>query len=606
MKIAIVASADALPFIQKSFESQRCVGVEFEFYADVNEILTSIETRGFYLDKLVLVTSFLQTWGMIDKQTMVNRILQICEHLQPTAEIYLADSKQLLRSEYSNLLNAYPQVKYQPQQLHVSELFGLVMGDLKQEEADNIDDSVKPKGFFGKMFSKRNKGAVAPINEDAALFPDTEPVASENPFTADAEQPTEDLYNLFEEPAQPLPEMKSFAAPVDDTPLFEDPTPVFTSAPASALITSEDESSFQASDDQSIFSSSEPQQVFQAPPQPEPEPQQFFQASPQPEPQQFFQAPPQPEPQPEQFFQAPPPAPTPAPQQQVFQAPKQGKVHTPKPAKAKSTYVDIFQKRTKIILCTGDRRTGTSTLVSNLAQQAVNDGLAVLVMDLDFERKGQAINFPFQADENDTQLAFSLFRATSAPTNLAEYVIHLEDGLDFIGTAISVSEVTNIHKAVTDDILKQMLSSALSAYDLIFIDCPFEYLREYSSLVAMAHIILHSMGTDYRAILNTLNALTPDDFENDMTYNLYLSKVMLILNNFVSHFWNSTEINEKTIISYMCTLTGEDFYRNIDVLGRVPAFPDYDRYMDAGALFVSNKSYKNIFIQLLNDIATRG
>lgn len=595
MKIAIVASADALPFIQKSFESQRCVGVEFEFYADVNEILTSIETRGFYLDKLVLVTSFLQIWGMVDKQTMVNRILQICEHLQPTAEIYLADSKQLLRSEYSNLLNAYPQVKYQPQQLHVSELFGLVMGDLKQEEADNIDDSVKPRGFFGKMFAKRNKGSQEPVNEDAALFQDTVSEAPETSFVANAEQPAEDLYNLFEEPTLVAPESNSFAAPVDDTPLFEDPAPVPTFASASS--TFGEESSFQASEDLSLFDTSEPQQVFQAPPQPEP--QQVFQAPPQPEPQQVFQAPP--------LIPTPIPSTAPKPEpQQVFQAPKQGKIHAPKPAKAKSTYVDIFQKRTKIILCTGDRRTGTSTLVSNLAQQATNDGLAVLVMDLDFERKGQAINFPFQADENDTQLAFSLFRAASAPTNLAEYVIHLEDGLDFIGTAISVSEVTNIHKAVTDDILKQMLSSALSAYDLIFIDCPFEYLKEYSSLVAMAHIILHSMGTDYRAILNTLNALTPDDFENDMTYNLYLSKVMLILNNFVSHFWNSTEVNEKTIISYMCTLTGEDFYRNIDVLGRVPAFPDYDRYMDAGALFVSNKSYKNVFIQLLNDIATRG
>lgn len=581
MKIAIVAAQEALPLIKKSFEAQRCVGVEFEYYADVNEVLTAIETRGFYLDKLVLVASFLQNWGPIDRQTLINRLLAICEHLSTTAEIYLADSKQILRSEYSNLLSVYPQVKYQSQQLHVSELFGLVMGDIKQEAAENIDESVKPRGFFSRKFGKKNTQQQPEITDDTALVSDAEmqqgPQEPYMPQQDVASEEPEDLYNLFEEPQgqQPMMPQQNF---VSDAPLFEDTIP----AP-----TDQGQFEYQQADDMSIPGSN-------IPPMEEPQVPQDFAPLYEEDNTQFT-----PPPQPQPAF-IPPPQPAPAPQPPVRQQP------APKPVRTKSSYVDIFQKRTKIILCTGDRRSGTSTAMSNLAQQAVNDGLAVLVMDLDYERKGQAINFPFEADENDTQLAFSLFRAASAPTNIADYVIHLEDGLDFIGTAISVSEVNNVHKAVTDDILKQMLSSALSSYDLIFIDCPFEYLREYTSLISMSHIILHSMMTDYRSILNTLNSLTPDDFENDMAYNLYLSKAMLLLNNFTSHFWNSTEINEKTVTSYMCALTGEDFYRGVDVVGRIPYFQDYDRYMDAGALFVSDKKYKGIFIQLLNDLAVRG
>lgn len=592
MTIAIVATAEALPQIQKSFETQHCVGVTFEYYSDINEILSSLETRGFYLDKLVVIASFLQSFEPAARQAVVQRILQICGHLQPTSEIYIADSKQILRSEYANALSVYPQVKYQSQQLHVSELFGVIMGDIKQDVAENIDESVKPKGFFSRHFGKRKPSTQLQPQEDAALFADV-PAPQPESQTPSVTQEADDLDNLFEEPpvtpvATPQPEIPSVGI---DLPLFEaEPaptsTPTHTPTPTPTPMPEPLQSSAPT-----LTPNSQKQQPWMFGEQSlvenegkcEDEDEDDYENE-------------------SNLFVAP----MSAPQTQPVSKIKAPKVKAPKVKKAKNNYVSIFQKRTKIILCTGDRRTGISTTASNMAQQAVNDGLSVLVMDLDFERKGQSINFPFQADENDTQIAFSLFRATSAPSNLSNYVIHLEDGLDFLGTAISVSEVTNIHKAVTDDILKQILAAALADYDLIFVDCPFEYLKEYSSLVSMAHIIIHSMMTDYRSILNTINQLTPDDFENDMTYNLYMTKVMLLLNNYTPHYWNSTEINESTVLNYMCTLTEEDIYQGLDVAGRIPALPDYDTLMDSGALLVSKKSYQSLYIQLLNTIATRG
>lgn len=580
MRVAVLGSETAIPSIKKTFAQQKCIGIEFEYYTEAYSILAEIETRGFYVDKLVIITSLFSDWGDVDRQTFINKLINICDTLSTSSEIYILDSQHIFRVEYSNMLSVYPQVVYQPQAVRASELFNIITGDIQHEEAENIDNSVKPKSIFSKLLGRRGNASNQPqqteqpeqIEEkqlpladeettepqysDEALFDDSESVSPQNNYIqTEIDDDDVDLEDYFGTPSAPVFEDDNTPnREYSDKPLFSDPT----------FLTEDHEQAY----------SEEPE---------EPE---------------------------EPIIVAPPKAKTPSPKKAqpatIVRKPK------PQPApqkiskKAKSDYISVFQKRTKIILCTGERRSGVSTAMSNMAQQAVNDGLAVLVVDLDFERRGQAINFPFQADETDTQLAFSLFRAASAPMNLPSCVVHLEDGLDFLGTALAVSAVTSVEAALTDEALKQILSTALAAYDLIFVDCPYPSLRKYQSLIAMSNIAIHSVMTDYRSIVNTLNAITPDDFDSVMDYNLYLSKVMFLLNNFTSHFWNSTELNEKTLLSYMADLTGEDFYKDIAVLGRIPHMDDYDEYMDSGALFVSTKKYSPLFITLLNELASRG
>ena len=81
---------------------------------------------------------------------------------------------------------------------------------------------------------------------------------------------------------------------------------------------------------------------------------------------------------------------------------------------------------------------------------------------------------------------------------------------------------------------------------------------------------------------------------------------MFLLNQFKTHFWNNVEINERNLNQYMIDMTGDDMYRSLTAVGRIPEFNDYDEFMSEGNLLIDNKNYTDIFIELLNNIAAKG
>ena len=122
----------------------------------------------------------------------------------------------------------------------------------------------------------------------------------------------------------------------------------------------------------------------------------------------------------------------------------------------------------------------------------------------------------------------------------------------------------------------------------------------------MSNYIIHSTATDYRAIVNLVNMLTPEDFATNTDFSLYMTKLMFLLNQFKTHFWNNVEINERNLNQYMIDMTGDDMYRSLTAVGRIPEFNDYDEFMSEGNLLIDNKNYTDIFIELLNNIAAKG
>ena len=131
-------------------------------------------------------------------------------------------------------------------------------------------------------------------------------------------------------------------------------------------------------------------------------------------------------------------------------------------------------------------------------------------------------------------------------------------------------------------------------------------MKEYPCLIAMSNIIVYSTGTDLRSIYNAINALTEYDFLTSTDYNLFVSKMMLLLNCYTKHLWKGKPIDENLITSVMYELTDSPAYANFSVLGRVPMFDDFDIYMTGGRLLVDKAEYKNIFVELLNSLAVRG
>lgn len=567
MKIVVIAPDGVLDPIKQSFTNRGCVGVEFEYTSDILDVFKRMDIHGFYMNKLVILTAVMSDWGEADKQTLVDRLVAVCDTLKETNEVYLFDSSKLLAAEYANTLSFYGQVIYQDQKIHVADLMSVIMGDYVESTAENINKDVKPKGFFSK-FLKGRKGGTAPV-------------AVEEPKQEDTPAPVE--------PGVVLPSNNEADSPsgFDDAPLFE---------------SAENESSVHVS----LSKSNNVDEDLDALQLPEDKPQYLTEdnitATGNLNDNPLFE---EPSPKPQSVETVPAPSPIPEPVKVVAPAPAQvkQKIEIPQPS---GKYIQFFQKRTKIILCTGERRSGVSTFTSNIAQQVQRDGLSCLLVDLDYERRGQSINFPFEHDSDDVHLTYSLYNAVKSNSSIGEHAIALDDGLDFLGTSLYVEDTDMMHNHVTNETLQRLLTVALSEYDIILIDCPFVQIKEYPCLVAMSNLIVHSMCTDIRSIYNTLNSITEYDFASSTDYNLYVSKMMLLLNCYTAHFWNHTEVTEKFLPRVMFELTDSQMYLNFAVLGRVPFFADYDEYMSGGKMLVDNAKYRNIFVHLLDELALRG
>lgn len=569
MKIVVIAPEGVIDPIKQSFANRGCVGVEFEYTSDILNVFSRMDIHGFYMNKLVILTAVMNDWGEADKQTLVDRLVAVCDTLKETNEIYLFDSSKLLAAEYANTLSFYGQVIYQDQKIHVADLMSVIMGDYVESVAENINKNIKPKSFFskllkGKKTNRQDSASEEPQQkeppspsdptlmpqandavacstgfEDTPLFGSSDGIMSAQANLTKESSVEDDLETLPlpEDTPEYLTEDDSVATGnLNDNPLFEEPTPhTQTQATNSAVAPA-------------LSSMTESIREFASP-----------------------------------------------------QAPQQENV-----IKSSGKYVQFFQKRTKIVLCTGERRSGVSTFASNIAQQVQRDGLSCLIVDLDFERRGQSINFPFEHDSDDVRLTYSLYNAVKSNSGINEHAIALDDGLDFLGTSLYVFDTDTMHKHVTNDTLQRLLTVALSEYDIILIDCPFVQIREYPCLVAMSNLIVHSMCVDIRSVYNMLNSITEYAVGTSTDYNLYVSKMMLLLNCYTPHFWNHTEITEKFLPRLMFELTDSQMYLNFAVLGRVPQFADYDEYMSGGKMLVDNAKYRNIFIHLLDELALRG
>lgn len=547
MIVAVLLPADRLEKVRQSLDNQKSAGITFEYYVSMSALFDLVRDRGFYMDKLVIIASIISEFNEADMQVLIDNLFNICENylISSTKEILMVDSAKAFESNYHQFFYPYQQFVYQTQRIHPSQLFNLIAGNFAVEENPNIDQEAKKPGLLSRFLGRKRTAIEEPLT-DSTGEQESEPTYSDKPLFAD--EPVSDSENQEAANEPTLPDFDIDLEYDEQEPdsLNTDDLTEYSSTP--------------------LFDDPEPAST----PDPEPEPKQMAQ----------------------QHVQKPKTVSPPAVKS--------------KTKGVKKTYVDFFRKRSKTILFTGDRRTGTSTIVSNLAEQASLDGLAVLVIDLDFERRGQAVNFPIVCDDNDTQTILSLYHAIKNASNLTKYALQLNNNLDFLGTLLSAESTDFMFEHVTNESLQTLLSLAMGKYDIIFIDCPFLSIKSYPCLVGMSNYIVHSIPTDTRGLINCINMLTPEDFDTDTSYNVYLSKAMFLLNIYLSHFWKNVEITERNVMDYLCDLTQESLYRNLTVLGRIPMFHDYDEFMSDGKLLVQEKKYTDIFIEVLNDIAAKG
>lgn len=586
MIVAVLLPEDKLEKVKQSLENQKSAGITFEYYTSTATVFDLIRDRGFYMDKLVIIASVISNFNEADMQVLIDNLFNICENflMGSTKELLMIDSSKIFESNYHQFFFPYQQFVYQTQRIHPSQLFNLIAGNFKVEENPNIDQEAKKPSLLSRFLNRKRQTLDDTLpNDESEVNPEVESDDELENNTESEESTTYSCSPLFSD---------EDTAEVDQS--VKDEEPSLSDFDIDLTVDSTEDSTEDELEPDNEEYSKDP--LFRDPePVPEVATSAEVKVVPESKQERVTHSKKQAAPRSRAKLQdTPKPTSAPVPVTSVNKR------------KVTKTYVDFFRKRSKTILFTGDRRTGTSTLVSNLAEQASQDGLAVLLIDLDYERRGQAVNFPIVCDDNDVQTILSLYHAIKSASNLEKYALSLNDNLDFLGTLLSAESTDFMFEHVTNDALQTLLSIAMGRYDLILIDCPFLEIKMYPCLVGMSNYVIHSIPTDTRGLINCINMLTPEDFDTETSYSVYLSKAMFVLNMYLSHFWKNVEITEKNVMDYLCDLTQDAVYRNLTVLGRIPMFHDYDEFMSNGKLLVQEKKYSNIFVELLNDIATKG
>lgn len=662
MRILVASNKAAV--IQKPVTQNALKNMQFDFQPDCLKLIDMLETQEFSMyDQLVLILSSLDQWDAVQRKTILTRYLAWAKSQPASKEIIFIDSSREFYMDIVTEIQGQSNIHYIDSKIRVTDLPKICAGTYRATDAapqelakDNsrrkaVQAPSVPKphkggfGFFGKN-KKNQQPAQPPVQQPPTQTPVQQPTPDPVQAPTGAGQPS--MSEPWAIPEQPAPEVGVTGqqpaqtqqdVPEFDVPLFGDfNPPPKPEQPASsdfgldldldveepvaqqpAKPAQQDRFDINKVEDVPVFQPEPPSQPTPTPTptpvqQPEPQPTQQPASTPMNGPAgnaQFGAGQPvgngqfgsQPVGNPQQMnppvgVQQPmQPAPAPAPTQMQTRHP----FRTPQ---ARQNNGAAF-RRSIAVLVTGDRRSGVSSVCSNLAVAAAMMGEAVLVLDFDFLRRGQSINFPIQHDENDARYLTPLANALRMPHSLDQYAVNYIDGLDYLGTSLVVSDIEAAQSTVDNAKIQRLLGTALSKYDLVFIDCPFDKVMEWDALVTGATRIIHVMNNDMNAIMNNINLLCEDAFLDPSIYQMYIPRMGIVLNAVKPINVMGIPASAQNLLSLFMGITGdEDSYTDFAVLGEIPFFMDYEQIVASDTQIAETKygQYYQQLLQLLREV----
>ena len=645
----ILVASNKAAAIQKPVTQNALKNMQFDFQPDCLKLIDMLETQEFSMyDQLVLILSSLDQWDAVQRKTILTRYLAWAKGQPASKEIIFIDSSREFYMDIVTEIQGQSNIHYIDKKIRVADLPKICAGtyratdavpqelakDTSRRQAVQAPSVPKPHkggfGFFGKNKKNQQQPAQPPV-QPPMQQPAPDPVQEKPPVQASAGASQPSMSEPWAAPEHPTsragvssPQSVQTQQDVSefDVPLFGDFNPPQKSEqPASSdfgldldLDVGEPSARQQTKptqQDRFDINNVDDVPVFQ--PEPAPAPMPTYQPEPQPEPMngsadnaRFGAAQPMGNPQqmnpyvgnPQQMNQA---VGVQQPMQPMQPAPAPAQMQRRRPSRAPQTRQNngAAFRRSIAVLVTGDRRSGVSSVCSNLAVAAAMMGEAVLVLDFDFLRRGQSINFPIQHDENDARYLTPLANALRMPHSLDQYAVNYIDGLDYLGTSLVVSDIEAAQSTVDNAKIQRLIGTALSKYDMVFIDCPFDKIMEWDALVTGATRIIHVMNNDMNAIMNNINLLCEDAFLDPSIYQMYIPRMGIVLNAVKSINVMGIPASAKNLLSLFMGITGdEDSYADFAVLGEIPFFADYEKIV-ASDTQIAETQYGQFYQQLL-------
>lgn len=268
-----------------------------------------------------------------------------------------------------------------------------------------------------------------------------------------------------------------------------------------------------------------------------------------------------------------------------------------------SISIPFSESMRRVIAITGDRGSGITSTVANLAVLAGSIGLSTILIDLDTKNKGINLYFNRFGDtaERQTDLNYSLIKCLAMPDSYSRYAYKISSKLSLIALTYNVSSKDDLLNTVTVKRLIALLSALRLENQLILIDLPLWFLKESPELIIQFDRIGICIPNSLYAITSSVNcivdAFSPDDLL------LFRMKSKAIISKY-----NKAHRHDNRILSPQTTLSIANCLHNSfelqqEFAGVVPYQEDFDLQVDTGKkICMVNEVYNKHYLSLLANL----
>ena len=255
--------------------------------------------------------------------------------------------------------------------------------------------------------------------------------------------------------------------------------------------------------------------------------------------------------------------------------------------------IESYKYRGKVVLFTGTKDSGTSTLVANLANIVSKlGGTALVVAYRNLHSAG--------ADTNDLRLCLNNKKA-----DILNYAATVRQGYNLLGTGLGVDFEKPKDIVRNIDNVKSFLYSAKSTYNLVLLDAQFsDIVGEFKEFEDGSDIIVLNTTSTTKAMLEFMllmcniedSQLRENFFSNSkLVFNKATDNRFLLGRQFKSYYEILTELDG--IVQNLTTYTAG--FSEMNIVGAIPYDASNDKMMFTDRLISDGKEYTGLFAEIL-------
>lgn len=256
----------------------------------------------------------------------------------------------------------------------------------------------------------------------------------------------------------------------------------------------------------------------------------------------------------------------------------------------------------RVVAITGHRGSGVTGTVANIATVASDNGVSVMVIDMDTVNRGINLFFSKFGDEVEinSELSYSLIRCLMNPESYDVNSCKINRNLSVIALGYSVSNKERITEALQYKRVVSLISLLKQEYDLVLMDIPLEVFKTLPDLITQLDCIGLCVNNSLYSVVNTVRASEEYISEEALLFNAK-SRVIVTKYNENNRYKGKKITPDFTceILNHLSGIAKGEFRK----IGVIPHSKDYDLQTGGGdRMCNSDKSYRDSFLEVLKNL----